>query len=1367
MPVPMSQTTDRKKTTPVSIRVIETGKTYADLDDLPPEELDARLDSIQLGFEKFPEDLVGKSGVGWFRTMVKKRKFLIQAMPDGGHSLGKHANLPLPKTMDEVAARELLRAGGVWAVVAPRAQKTTAGAIRVRPDRCVQAFELRKGKLAPIALAAEQPIQLLGFRLHPETQAQSILDIFGGRFSPLIPDALSVIVARDRERLGPALSAAGPGKEKYVRYSAGVTTSMRRTVGWATSDHQTGSRKTIGVAVATPPRKTAVADITSAIVRVPLSLPPIPQSVAWLVAQLAEITGEQGELPPYTSAAIGDIYRAGASKLFYYAETEGPDSEIVRRLLDRARLWVANAEARTDLQRRVDANTAKALRYLGIVEDKFGEIRMKQVEAAGGSSNPEAVLKALSKREREIVALEYKSQEKEFEASLNNKCPHVGLVDRLRAATNSRSVRHLLRELAPYYKNAPTKKSERWIECRSCGFRIICPHVNELLHLQIRSAPFTEITSAMTRYAMRHGSSGGFHKYFCRICGELTGEVSPTKADRRLRNTGIVGNLNSYLRRAVWGETLRAIDQVVFPTPVDPRLFARTAADLVYPLLVEAEKTFSRATRNQIQVESMGDDENEEEISPIMRLYVSLFVYAYIFNLIRSSHSSKVPKKSRIGFEGVPPGAKLSRVAEQILRTIQKRKAGVLSRIEDISPEIIASRFRQAYQAVQGNFGDQKLTGGNTAMDAANFIVGLSPIYYYAAIAARVYGKVPPGRLTSPQLAKREYEVAMGTSFPKTLNTRAVIKGSKLAQLLLGIRFTGAGERRVPPEFPPGADPLYVYNDPKINLFQTMLRPPKKVDTKAFDKFRVVAESRVGLTFGRTGPVLSYPLMAGGVETKEEPVSGGRDVKKRLRLLRHIPGYNSDGLFHECYRVFVHYTTNVTNASAMVKYSKELKTVRMREEGFMLMRGVAATRPFRSAAMPPFKPHPKPVSITHLYDENGFEHTWVGHQSKKTIYIYSNKSEYTQEQLAKQIKKLAAEGKPTGVLTGLHLVNEKCGICGVLQTETDTLDLAKVSGALTATTEKLSFFVFYETRCPKGDLHEFVEAKCRKCGLGAGLSFQDNKKASGAYYKKYAGVFREQKAEVRRLVVHPKKAEAIPETALKRWGAFVKKWKPDYGVLVQAAELAGRPVVAMETIGATEGRLYPDVLAGKDAPSPPVDRSDPRLAAAGAAVRLFVQRWNRLRNVVRLGKASPLIALVLGDVPPHEYENLPKILPDVSDNYTEKQTAMAEVRSPADVLLFSIEQLGRSALQAASVKTPKWAHDLAHKYSKALLNLILRSESLLSKNGPFDFGIFGADDDKEADFTDPEAADEDVGEDDETGFSLEGSDIRAANPNLE
>jgi hypothetical protein len=1078
-----------------------------------------------------------------------------------------------------------------------------------------------------------------------------------------------------------------------------------------------------------------------------------------------------------------------------------------------------------------------------IVEDKLGPARAGAVAsslaaAGGGPDDPGRILALLGKRERELVTTEYENRRLGWEAQVGNKCPHVRLAYRLRAATSARESTDLLKKLSAYYRapqggrGARTPRPRRargpkprpppeleWILCKNCGFRVVCPHVDELIRMEARNLPYDTVRARLMRFAVQYsGRAGGgaatSYSYFCRICSERLAEF--TGEDRTAEVLGAVGNLDDHVKKVIWVEAVNAAELVRFPMPVDPRRFASTAVGVCHPLLLRAEasllKRGRRATTKPRAEPLTADDPygDEETVDARTRLYIALFVYAYVLNLIRSSHEASKEASRRLGFEGVRIGARMSAYAQAILSAVLKKYAGLISRIEDVTPEFIAERFREAYRLVAGAGGPQELTSVDEAKLVVNEVVALSPTYHYIAIAARVFGSLPVARPLTPAEAKREFETVLGRTLPAILADRLADSKSELVQMLLGVRPTGRGARRVAVEYPRGADPLYVHSDPEVNFLAKMHRVPdafvETVDMEPFNRLAALAAAIPACTEhcvieaagGRERPKRAKnrakTRAAKGAKTRAAKGAKTRAKKTRPAVipfdasafLRNDPALAAagSGLYLESYRLFTEYTVDVTDAKSMRAYQGRLAKARARERGYLLFRAATAVKNHRQYGFTVSRrfglySDPRPelgrktrvgdpgaapeVPLTYLYDEEGLRHSWAGLSNRANLYVYQNigspgVAELSLSQLVETIAADYEMGVREGPIHGRTLVDVRCSVCKVLLSEIGTLDAGKARASLRALSEFATFFSFYGSRCPVGGLHDFGGSAraCSKCGMAKALVFgynaPEHSAAARAYYDEHLERYREQRGVVS--AVTPSLLGAAAESpvrrqkqdlfdsaaeALEKYRDFVEKWKYNYTLLVRAAELAEAPVAALETLGATGGREYADVLSGADAPPPPVSADDPRLLAADSDVRMFVTAYNRLRFVHRFSKPPPdaEAALEEAQVPKHEYGGLPERLPDVYDDYHLKRLAFLQLRAPEEVLLFTIESLARMVLAVASAGAstsagaraePPWVGRLGRGFARAMLEEIIRSERLLAKNGPFNFKIFGDDD---------------------------------------
>ncbi|GFR90185.1 BA71V-M1249L, partial [Elysia marginata] len=1262
----------------------------------------------------------------------------------------------------------------------------------------------------------------------------------------------------------------GASSAAVLPYSPNLVVALRRQLGAASAYHLSGAGAAVALDTAAAKLQTSgrirapATALTKAIVQVPSVGIELPTRafVEFFVKRIAGVFPGVVATPEefvFALTPLLDIFRVGAFAAYYHILTEGREALGAQRFLERTASAQAEREQLAALSSEIFAETALARHYTIIIEDKFGAGRahkLSEVLALLGptaADSPKVVLDQLHEREREIVTLEYENRRHEWEALSNNQCPHVRLAYRLRSAKSSKDAIDTLKALSAYFKRPQALAKPEWILCKNCGFRALCPHVEERIQMEARNCPYDAIRTRLMKYAVQYadrwdkdGSAvRDTYSYFCRICSECLAEF--TGEDRTADILGAVGTLDDHIRKVIWTEAAKAANFLQFPVPVDPRKFASTAVDVCHPLLLVAEANLLKRRRRVASTfRSVGSDGSssgdEETVDPRTHLYIALFVYAHILNLIRASYESTKDNNRRLGFEGVRPGAKMSVFAATILSTVLGNFAALIARIEDITPEFIANRFREAYRLVVGEKPPQELMPADEAKLIVAEITALNPVYHYIATAARIFGALPIERPLTPSAAKHEFETVLGRSLPEILENRGTDSDSELVQMLLGVRPTGRGVRRVVIEYPRGSDPLYVYNEAAVNFLLKMFRAPsatiKKTDMGPFDRAAALAKAApacgdrcvVEAVGGRASQQAPQKKQKKPSRGKKPP--GGAlpypvfNPRAFLRGAETALAPVASGLFLRSYELFTEYATEITSAEKMAAYQARLATARSSERGYLLARAAFAVKNYRQFGFTlsrrfglhnderPAVKHKirledmagPAVPLTYLYDEDGFPHSWANNRVRENIYIYlalhgeaadgsTPPLELTQSAIVDALETGMASGETTGPIHGRILFDVKCGTCGVLLSEISALSEKKTRRSLQALSESAAFFAFYDSRCPVDGFHEFPGSgsPCKKCGLEEALVSNHgeigNAAKARAFYDKYLERYHEQRTVVTTTGgVIPAAAHSFADPtaeAIRNFGLFAKNWKFDYSLVVQAGKLIDTPVAVFEALGATEGRTYPDVLSGINAPSPPSSADDPRLLAADSDVRVFVSAYNRLRFVHRFPKPGLDTEAILREakVPKHEYRTLAEALPDIFDSYCLKRVALAHFRPPADVLLFTIETLARMALTVASVDAEgkDWLSCLGLKFAQQTLREVIRSERLLAKNGPFNFQIFGVsdmgsgsgEDFAAGEFGDVgedvlEQIDADAGEDGALDtFSLEGIDIDSDDPNLE
>ena len=184
----------------------------------------------------------------------------------------------------------------------------------------------------------------------------------------------------------------------------------------------------------------------------------------------------------------------------------------------------------------------------------------------------------------------------------------------------------------------------------------------------------------------------------------------------------------------------------------------------------------------------------------------------------------------------------------------------------------------------------------------------------------------------------------------------------------------------------------------------------------------------------------------------------------------------------------------------------------------------------------------KDVLITELYDEDGQKHKW-------NEYIYDNEHK---------------------------LIDVKCSTCKINRKDITKLDIKKTWRSVNALSDIDSFYTFYKIRCPKNDLHDWINDVCAKCKLTTVMIDIVNTSKLNSdiiqYYDKYLSEFIREKKTIKHI---------DQESNLDITNNIIDNihidYTYDYTTIVKVSEFTKVVPSIIESIGLTEKRLYSDI----------------------------------------------------------------------------------------------------------------------------------------------------------------------------------------------
>jgi hypothetical protein len=1289
----------------MNIKVIDVKRHITDLSVIGKEELD-----LVLGIED----------AGSSKLSYQKLADLLQS------PLSTYQ--PIPETTDSIICRNLLVNEAATAVIVARGAKATSEDpkyLYVRPSTRIRAIHDE----TEVSIAAEEPIVVKEIIIDRATTGDIILRFMNNLLDlPICTETGSYTMPVYSVLVGKQLQSMPQSMQgRYQGDYIAATMQLRADLDY----HFSGVEAIF---------KLASSKYTGNIMNmvVPASEHHDTIKHTWrganAVLRLEYILNAAGQ---HSCATTSNIYnydltplnilqQMGASHIYLFATIHGRESEDVQRYIDY--ILTKNEKIRQDEKMNDEATLkiGKARQLMIIIEDRLGSNRSIEIldklrtsigvrsrAGPGGSmadikqtvqvNDPDLVLMALTAREREIVKLEYDNKSKEWAASVNNKCPHIALAYKVHHPLNNRDAQNSLDRLREYFN---TTAGTTWIMCKSCGFRIICPHFYDMTIIKLsggNNGIFDKICQAMAKYEMKNTVDQDTAAY-CKICGE---KMFDTPAEVVKKNSHF--DFNFELKSKIWAMSMRIIPNIQNPIPLDFKNFANNIVETVLPFIIHVETTAIR--RRNI---------SDDEIDPRTILYIIIFIYAFILDMIASN-----PK---VGFTGVKAYSKISVYAERMFKHITEDYRSILEQIEDITLDFIKLQLNGAYKLLRQNVDAEDLNASTISPEEELVVTSttIDPIYRYAIKIAKLNGKLPM-IAKSPAEIRNEFETVFGKTLPEIINNaREAAKDPILSTIF---------QRKSVIEIPLGTTFEFLMKNPKINLYSTIYDPRsvkggahnRHVGTK-HDKRVNVDTKRVGARHEKhvdTKYVHVDTKHVGTKHDKREHDEREHDKREHEHTIR-------------AYELFVDYTKNIKNRESYDKYIEEITNFNKKCETIRVEESINDVKPYHD-----FKFSRNIVdvvgNITNIYDENGIRHKW-------NIFIYEGGLEF------EDVKSARDRGK----LTNQKLINVKCSVCGILSSETSSLSADKTYEAININFEIDSFYIFYKTRCPIGGIHVLSESSqsCVKCGL---ISAGDHE-----YYKKYELRFREQRVELHDLYNHVSVApiREIPNSQLR---VEFPDWTPDFTFIVKAAEFAGTSTTIIEAIGSMEGRPYGEILAGEGIPPPPDNSMDPRIYSTDAETRLIMSDYNIFRNAANIDPLPIWIAEILEPFPKGEWKLL-RNLPNIKGDYDEIYNYLRN-HKPDLAYKFIIQSICRLILEIAAPTTlPQWVNTAKAEFAKKEIATILRNQKLFSKHGNFNWSIFEVADDQPYDDGDDVESVHNEPDDDFSGEGMD-YDISENNPN--
>jgi len=439
-----------------------------------------------------------------------------------------------------------------------------------------------------------------------------------------------------------------------------------------------------------------------------------------------------------------------ALQIYTMARMHGIDDKSVMALITQLQRKFQKRDQEAAIKRKMLNEIYLTNTLLKIIEDKLGSKRAAIIEQKIQTivPKPEGIqilnTGLLNASESKLVENSYRTQIKQLEQVITNKCPHVATYRKFRKAKNDMVRNAEFEELMKF--SLPTKSkhsSHEHIVCKLCKGDLICPHVRLFTEMTMKRMPYDKIRIALGSYINKSVSSN----YYCIVCGEVISGLNIYEDAEQ--NEDMYHTISDELKPIMYGEIIGILRNTSQNSLVNINKLVGLIMNGIYEYIFEIEKQLLKNRTN-----SAIDILNKK------KLFINIYGYAYIIHMIINNRAKGI---NILDFNNMNKFVSSRTVADYIkfaIMNIVQTRNSIIYQIANISTDFIKSKIIDAYKLISQKGKTISYVGEEE--EDLFVVLMLDPMYHYLyylrtiddAIAG-VVKKVPGDKLEHTRSIKR------------------------------------------------------------------------------------------------------------------------------------------------------------------------------------------------------------------------------------------------------------------------------------------------------------------------------------------------------------------------------------------------------------------------------------------------------------------------------------------------------------------------------------------------------------------------------------------------------------------------------------